>query len=108
MEREGLEIAIWSREMQNGRRLELKRAPWSVGEIFDSSDGQYEFWFVYFSKSCRRAYTEKENESQRQRRTVLYMTNECKRAIKKKKKYAQMYKRNRSWKLKRKRRNIAT
>ena len=69
----------------------LTTAPWSVGEIFDSPDDQYEFWFALFES--------------------IQMTNERKRAIKNKRKYAKMYTRNLSpstWELKRKWRNIAT
>ena len=87
----------------------LATAPWSVGEIFDSPDDQYDFWFALF-ESILDEHAPRKKMRVRDK-DVPYMTNEWKRAIKNKRKYAKMYARNRSpetWELKRKWRNIAT
>ena len=52
----------------------LATAPWSVGEIFDSPDDQYDFWFALFESIL-------DNHASRKKmrvgdKDVPYMTNE--------------------------------
>ena len=67
----------------------LATAPWSVGEIFDPPDDQYEFWFALFESILDEHATRKKMRVRD--KDVSYMTNEWKRAIKNKRKYAKMY-----------------